>query len=97
MTKLYQQIFSITNENEHKIFRILGFKLKFKNKDKSLFESFKTKLDNIDDCSMGVIYKDFENEILETIYNNFLNEKEIIEDIVSNKSIKEIITERGSF
>ncbi|MBQ3311851.1 hypothetical protein IJG72_07215 [bacterium] len=43
------------------------------------------------------ILDDFENEIIETIYNNFLNEKGIIEDIISNKSINEIITERGSF
>ena len=51
----------------------------------------------IDDCSMGVIYKKYEKEILETLLNNFLNEKGIIEDIISNKSIKEIIEQRGSF
>lgn len=31
MTKLYQQIFSITNENEHKNFRFMGLKFKFRN------------------------------------------------------------------
>lgn len=51
----------------------------------------------IDDCSMGVIYKEHESEILETIFNNFLNEKDIIEDIISNKSIQEIIKQRGTF
>ena len=51
----------------------------------------------VDDCSMGVIYKEHEKEILETIFNNFLNEKGIIEDIFSNKSITEIIQQRGSF
>lgn len=51
----------------------------------------------IDDCSMGVIYKEHEHEILETIFNNFLNEKGIIEDIISNKSINEIILQRGAF
>lgn len=51
----------------------------------------------IDDCSMGVIYKEYENEILETMFNNFLNEKEIIKDIIANKSNNEIIAQRGAF
>lgn len=51
----------------------------------------------IDDCSMGVIYEEHEKEILEAILNNFLNEKGIIEDIVSNKSINDILKQRGNF
>lgn len=51
----------------------------------------------IDDCSMGVIYQEHEQEILDVILNNFLNEKGIIEDIVANKSIYEICRKRGNF
>ncbi len=51
----------------------------------------------IDDCSMGVIYKEHEEEIINTIFNKFLNEKGIVEDVLSNKNINEIIKQRGTF
>lgn len=51
----------------------------------------------IDDCSFAVIYSKYENEILEEIFNKFLNEKNIIEDILLYKNTNEIINQRGNF
>lgn len=74
MTKLYQQIFSITNENEHKIFRILGFKLKFKDKEKLL----ENKLNKLYEALLSlptIVQK------MDTIQNEIRNNKTDIEHL----------------
>ena len=51
----------------------------------------------IDSEGMGVIYSEYEKEILETIFNNYINEKNIVEDILMDKKTKDILSERGAF
>lgn len=51
----------------------------------------------IDDCSMVVIYQQYEDKVLERVLNSINNEKNIINDILHEKDTKEIIKERGNF
>ena len=51
----------------------------------------------VDDCAMVVIYKDYEEEILNKVMDIISNEKDIINDIWSNVDVNKIIENRGSF
>ncbi len=51
----------------------------------------------IDECAMVVIYSKYESEIIERVLKIFQNEKNIINDIICNKSIDEILAVRGAF
>lgn len=51
----------------------------------------------IDDCSMVVIYRNTEKNVLERILKTLNNEKDIAYDILTNVDTQEIIKTRGSF
>ncbi len=51
----------------------------------------------VDDCSFVVIYQKYEKEILNMIFDKFINEKNIVEDIIKYKNTNEIINIRGNF
>ena len=51
----------------------------------------------IDDCSLVVIYKKYENKVIERVLKNINNEKNIINDILQEKDTKDIIENRGNF
>lgn len=50
-----------------------------------------------DECGVVVIYQKYEKEILETAIKVFINEKNIISDILDQKQVKEIMAKRGAF
>lgn len=51
----------------------------------------------IDESSMVVIYAQHEQEVIQRVLQTVKNEKEIINDILDRKSIRQIIHERGAF
>ena len=51
----------------------------------------------MDECSLVVIYKNTEDTVIQRILKVVKNEKNIITDILTNKSISEILEKRGSF
>lgn len=51
----------------------------------------------MDDCSMVVIYRKTEKNILDRIIKTINNEKNIVNDILTNVDTKEIIRNRGNF
>ena len=50
-----------------------------------------------DECSIVIIYQQYEKEIIERVLNTFRNEKNIINDILERKSVNQIVSERGAF
>ncbi len=69
MCRFYQQIFSVTNKDEHKVLRIFGLKFKFKNKQSLL----QTKIDKLND-KMLILEEIKEKIILLTnIFESFSN------------------------
>lgn len=50
-----------------------------------------------DECALVVIYKKFENEIFDFVFNKYANEKNIVNDILQFKDINEIKNVRGEF
>lgn len=50
-----------------------------------------------DNCSVVVVYKKHENEILERVLHTFKNEKDIVNDIFNKKEVGNIIENRGAF
>ncbi len=51
----------------------------------------------IDECAMVVIYQKYESEIIQRVLKIVQNEKNIVNDIICNKSIDEILAVRGAF
>ena len=51
----------------------------------------------IDECSMVVIYRNTEQEVLKRLIHTVDNEKNIVNDIYCNKNIEEIVANRGTF
>ncbi|MCD8377818.1 MAG: hypothetical protein LUB59_03420 [Candidatus Gastranaerophilales bacterium] len=51
----------------------------------------------IDDCSMVIIYEKYEKEILDIVAAKCMNEKYIVNDILTFKDTDEIIENRGAF
>jgi regulator of RNase E activity RraA len=51
----------------------------------------------VDECAVVIIYKKFEQEIIERVLNIFHNEKNIIGDILRNEHVEQIIDDRGAF
>ena len=46
---------------------------------------------------MAVIYKEFEDEIIKTIFDTFVNERNIVGAILTHKNTDDIIENFGSF
>ncbi len=51
----------------------------------------------VDESAMVVIYKKYEDEIISRVLNTFKNEKDIVNDIISSKTIADIVNDRGAF
>ncbi len=51
----------------------------------------------IDECALVIIYQEYENEVLDKVIKTFKNEKDIVEDILENKSASNICEKRGAF
>ena len=51
----------------------------------------------IDECSMVVIFKKHEKEVIKRILTTIKNETNIINDIYKNITVEKIVEERGYF
>lgn len=50
-----------------------------------------------DESSVVVIYQKYEKEVIKRVLETFINEKNIINDILEKKEISQIVNERGAF
>ena len=51
----------------------------------------------IDECALVVIYQEFESEVITRVLNTFKNEKDIVADILENRKVSDICSDRGAF